>query len=66
MGRPMTKLEEDLTRKLCDWQDKCQALKERIIELEAENKQLKKQIGDLRADAVRKGLMRGGSFTGKG
>ena len=35
MGRPMTKLEEDLARKLFDWQDKCQALKKRIQELEA-------------------------------
>ena len=40
-------------------------LKERITELEAENKQLKKQIGDLRAAALRKALMKGGSFTGK-
>ena len=41
MGRPMTKLEEDLARKLFDWQDKCQDLKERIKELKEENKQLK-------------------------
>lgn len=36
-----------------------------LHKLQAENKQLKKQIGDLRAAAVRKGLMKGGSFTGK-
>ncbi len=40
-------------------------LSDKCIELQAENKQLKKQVGDLRAAAVRKGLMKGGSFTGK-
>lgn len=32
----------------------------------AENKRLKKEVGDLRAAAVRKILMKGGCFTGKG
>jgi len=43
----------------------CGLLKVRIVELEADNKQLRKQIGDLRAKAVRKGLMNKGCFTGK-
>jgi len=39
---------------------------EYIKNLQTKIKRLEKEIGDLRAAAVRKGLMKGGSFTGKG
>ncbi len=48
-----------------DLMNKCCFSKCRGHALEAENKRLRKEIGDLRAAAVRKGLMRDGSFTGK-